>query len=163
MHKLTLKASVMHNIIVNTKLEFFMSCCDAGKTDYGPEPYVADVGVLASENQNFREAVWTGKYLQMTLMSIPAGGEIGLEIHQDTDQLIRIEQGCAVVNMGACKDKPDFQRSVCRGDSVFVPAGTWHNVINTGRNLLKVSSVYAPPHHPRGIVQRTAQAGPYNM
>ena len=91
----------------------------------------------------------------MTLMCIPACGEIGLEVHEDTDQLIRVEQGCAVVKMGKCKDNLDFCRNLRRGDAVFVPAGTWHDVSNTGQGALKVTSVYAQPHHPRGTVQHT--------
>jgi mannose-6-phosphate isomerase-like protein (cupin superfamily) len=134
---------------------FMMHCNDMGKIDYGPEPYVAEIGRLAAGNQNFREAIWTGTYLQMTLMSIPVCGEIGLEIHPDTDQLIRVEQGSAIVKMGNCKEYLDIQRKICCGDGVFVPAGIWHNIINAGRNPLKVSSVYAPPHHPRGTVQRS--------
>jgi mannose-6-phosphate isomerase-like protein (cupin superfamily) len=135
-------------------MESFMNCCDAGKIDYGPEPYVLDIEQTAADNRNFREAVWTGMYLQMTLMSIPCCGEIGIEKHPDTDQLIRVEQGSAVVKMGKCKDSLDIRKSMCHGDAVFVPAGTWHNVINTGRTPLKVSSVYAPPNHPRGTVQQ---------
>jgi mannose-6-phosphate isomerase-like protein (cupin superfamily) len=124
--------------------------------DHGPKPYVINVEQMAAENENFREAVWTGRYLQMTLMSIPVCGEIGLENHQDTDQFIRVEQGSAVVKMGKCKGKPDFEKRMCSGDGVFVPAGTWHNIINTGKMPLKVSSIYAPPHHPRGTLQRRA-------
>jgi mannose-6-phosphate isomerase-like protein (cupin superfamily) len=135
-------------------MESFMSCCDVKEMDFGPEPYVAEIERMAVENQNFREAIWTGEYLQMTLMSIPVCGEIGLENHQDTDQLIRVEQGRAIVKMGMCEDRLDIQKCLCSGDAVFVPAGTWHNVINAGRGMLKVSSVYAPPHHPRGTVQR---------
>jgi mannose-6-phosphate isomerase-like protein (cupin superfamily) len=131
-----------------------MSCCDEGIVDYGPRPYVMNVEKTAADNHNFREAVWTGTFLQMTLMSIPCCGEIGLEIHQDTDQLIRVEQGSAIVKMGNCKDRLDIQKNMCHGDAVFVPAGTWHNVINTGRSPLKISSVYAPPHHPWGTVQQ---------
>jgi mannose-6-phosphate isomerase-like protein (cupin superfamily) len=134
----------------------FMGSYNERTMDFGPEPYVVDVQRMAADNQNFREAIWTGNYLQMTLMSIPVGGEIGLENHQDTDQLIRVEDGKAIVKMGKSKEWLDAQISLCEGDAVFVPAGTWHNVINTGANPLKVSSVYAPPHHPRGTVQRTA-------
>lgn len=126
-----------------------------GPTDFGPDPYVANVARMSVQNPNFRTALWTGTYLQMTLMSIPPRGEIGLEIHEDTDQLIRIEQGSAVVKMGQCREHPDFEQSLSVGDVVFVPAGTWHNVKNTGRYFLKVSSVYAPPHHPKGTLQRT--------
>jgi mannose-6-phosphate isomerase-like protein (cupin superfamily) len=149
------KSSALHTIIVNSKWEFFMKHCDMRGMDYGPNPYVVDVEQVAVENQNFREAIWTGTYLQMTLMSIPVCGEIGLENHPDTDQFIRIEHGSAIVNMGECKDRLNMQKSMCCGDAVFIPAGTWHNIINTGGSPLKVSSIYAPPHHPRGTVQRS--------
>jgi mannose-6-phosphate isomerase-like protein (cupin superfamily) len=125
--------------------------------DYGPKPYVADVANMALQNQNFRTAIWTGCYMQMTLMCIPPCGEIGLEMHQDTDQLIRVEQGNAMVRMGAGQNKLEFVRYIGKGDAVFVPAGTWHNIINNGNCPLKVSSVYAPPNHPAGTVQKTKQ------
>lgn len=123
--------------------------------DYGPNPYEANIVQMAEKNQNFRTAIWTGCHLQMTLMSIPPCGEIGLEIHADTDQFIRVEQGNAVVKMGKCKDQLDYQRNMCKGDAVFIPAGTWHNVVNTKNGPLKVSSIYAPPNHARGTVHRT--------
>lgn len=126
---------------------------DYHKTDFGPDPAVFPVEIAAMNNQTFRTAVWTGCYIQMTLMSIPPCGEIGMEIHEDTDQYIRVEKGCATVWMGECKNKLDFQKRVRRGDGIFIPAGTWHNILNTGRHCLKISSVYAPPHHPAGTVQ----------
>ena len=130
-------------------------CCCAGQMDYGPAPYTADIRRMSIMNRNFRTAVWTGCHLQMTLMCIPVCSEIGIEMHDDTDQMIRVEQGRAIVKMGKCKYQMDFQRIVCCGEVIFVPAGTWHNVINDGRIPLKVSSVYAPPHHPRGTVHCT--------
>lgn len=130
------------------------SYCDA-QTDHGPNPYVANIGQMALKNQNFRTAVWTGCHLQMTIMCIPPCGEIGLEVHEDTDQVIRVEQGMAVVKIGKCANQVDFKQNMCKGDTVFIPAGTWHNVINIGRDALKVSSVYAPPNHRRGTVHHT--------
>lgn len=131
-----------------------LSYC-AGKTDHGGNPYVADIERSAIQNTNFRTAIWTGSHLQMTLMCIPAGGEIGWEIHSDTDQMLRVEQGSAVVKMGRCKNQTECQQNMCKSDVVFIPAGTWHNVINIGRTPLKLSSVYAPPHHPKGTIQPT--------
>ena len=124
-------------------------------TDFGSCPYVSNISNHAMQNLNFRTAIWTGNHLQMTLMSIPPCEEIGQEMHPDTDQLLRIEQGRAMVKMGNDKDQLHFQQNVFKDDIIFVPAGTWHNVINTGRNALKLSSVYAPPNHSWGTVHRT--------
>ncbi|MGN0204588.1 MAG: cupin domain-containing protein [Coprococcus sp.] len=123
--------------------------------DRGPWPYTADIRKTAMKNQNFRAAVWTGCHLQMTLMCIPVCGEIGLEIHPDTDQVIRVEKGRAVVRMGNSRQVQNYQQQLCEGDAVFVPAGTWHNILNMGREPLKLSSIYAPPHHKRGTIHRT--------
>lgn len=125
--------------------------------DYGGCPYVVDIPRHASRNTNFRTAIWTGSDLQMTLMHLPSCGEIGVEMHEDTDQLLRIEQGCGMVKIGACREQLDMQYRVCRGDAIFVPAGTWHNVINIGRIPLKISSVYAPPNHHKGTIHRTKE------
>ncbi|MGN1334871.1 MAG: cupin domain-containing protein [Anaerovoracaceae bacterium] len=127
--------------------------------DMGPEPYVTDVDRMAVLNKDYRNALWTGEHLQMTLMTIPPGGDIGKEIHSDTDQFIRVEQGRGIVSMGADRDMNDLRQYVRIGDVVFVPAGTWHNVANTENFPLRLSVVYGPPHHPRGTVYKSkAQA-----
>lgn len=126
-------------------------------TDCGPRPFVIDLTRAAEQNINYRTALWTGEHLQMTLMCIPVGGEIGLEKHPDTDQLIRVESGSGMAMMGKEKDCLHFQCPVCDGSAVFVPACTWHNIINTGDRPLKLYTVYAPPHHPHGIVQKTKE------
>ena len=123
--------------------------------DYGPDPFVTNIDKATRQNRNFRTALWTGRHLQLTLMSIPTGGEIGLEIHPETDQLIRIESGNGMVMMGPAKNRLNFQRPVSDGYAVFVPAGTWHNIINTGNRPLKIYTIYAPPHHPHGTVHAT--------
>ena len=128
---------------------------DSHMFDHGATPFVANVAYPPQQNQNFRTAFWTGHHLQMTLMSIPTCGEIGVEIHPDTDQFIRVEGGQALVRMGACREKLNFQRSLSMGDAIFVPAGTWHNILNNVNCPLKLSSIYAPPHHPKGTVHRT--------
>ncbi len=135
--------------------------CFVRQTDFGPNPYTVNVEQAACVNENFRTAVWTGCHLQMTVMCIPPCGEIGMEMHPDTDQMVRIEQGCAMVRMGRNRCRQELQRNLGNGDAVFIPAGTWHNIVNIGRCPLKVSSVYAPPNHPRGTVQRTKEAAEY--
>lgn len=123
--------------------------------DCGPEPFVVNIDRLAKTNPNYRTALWTGEYLQVTLMCIPAGGDIGLEMHDTVDQFIRIEDGCALVQMGNCKDKVDYQQQVNKNYAIVIPACTWHNIINNGRTPLKLYSIYAPPQHQFGTVHRT--------
>ena len=123
--------------------------------DYGPEPFVINIDKATKQNDTFRSALWTGNHLQLTLMSIPVGGEVGVEMHPDTDQFLRIEQGQGLAMMGNSKANLNFQRSVSKDYAIFVPAGTWHNLINKGGIPLKLYSIYAPPHHPRGTVHVT--------
>ena len=112
------------------------------ETDHGPKP-LTNVRNAAAQNRNFRTAFWTGRHLQMTLMSIPPNGDIGVEMHPDTDQFIRVEVGTALIRMGLQKDRLDSQHLLHAGDALFVPAGTWHNVVNRSHVPLKLSSIYA--------------------
>jgi len=125
--------------------------------DYGPKPFVVNIEEATKRNNNFRLALWTGCYLQLTLMSIQAGEEIGLEMHPDLDQFIRIEEGQGIVKMGNRKEKLDFQKKVSDDYAIFIPAGKWHNLINTGSKPLKLYSIYAPPEHPHGTVHKTKE------
>ncbi len=135
------------------------NCHQMPITDYGPEPFIVNIDQATLQNTNYRTALWTGSNLQLTLMSIPAGGEIGLEVHPDTDQFIRIESGNGIAMMGPSRCCLNVQCPVCSGYAVFVPAGTWHNIVNAGKQPLKIYTIYAPPHHPHGTVQKTkAQA-----
>lgn len=123
--------------------------------DYGPRPLVINIEKATKQNDTFRTALWTGNHLQVTLMSINVGEEIGAESHPNLDQFLRIEQGQGVVKMGYRRDDMNMQANVTDGDAVLVPAGTWHNLINIGNIPVKLYSIYAPPQHPFGTVQRT--------
>lgn len=123
--------------------------------DYGPQPYVVNIDKATRMNDTFRTALWTGDNLQVTLMSIEPGDDIGLEVHPDGDQFLRIEEGQGMVRMGPTKDRLDYQRLVYDDFAIMVPAGTWHNVINTGDKPLKLYAIYAPPEHPRGTIHPT--------
>lgn len=124
-------------------------------TDYGSNPFVIDIHKATINNQTFRTALWTGSHLQLTMMNIPVGEDIGLEVHPDVDQFLRIEDGQAVVQMGDRKDNLYFVQPVYSEMALFIPAGMWHNIINTGDKALKLYSIYAPPSHPRGTVHQT--------
>jgi mannose-6-phosphate isomerase-like protein (cupin superfamily) len=122
--------------------------------DNGPNPYVVNIEELTLQNENFRTAAWTGTNLQMTLMTIQPGDDIGLEVHEDHDQFLRIEQGTATVYMGPTGT--ELQQTTAEDDyAIFVPAGIWHNVVNTGTESLKLYSIYSPPEHAHGTVHET--------
>ena len=123
--------------------------------DYGPNPFVINIEKATKENNNFRTALWTGDYLQLTLMSIKVGDDIGLENHPKLNQFIRIEDGEGIVMMGKTKDNLDFKAKVYPNDAFIVPADTWHNLINTGNLPLKLYSIYSPPQHPHSTIHKT--------
>ena len=126
--------------------------------DYGGEPFVVNINQAAKQNNTFRTALWTGTHLQVTLMSLNVGESIGLERHPNVDQFLRIEQGQGLVQMGKSKDNLNFVRNVYDDSAIMIPAGTWHNVTNTGNIPLKLYSIYAPPNHPFGTVHVTKAA-----
>jgi len=127
----------------------------ADLTDHGPHPYVLDIEDATLSNPNFRSTLWTGKFLQLTVMAIPVGGDIGLEIHPEHDQFLRIEQGTGRVEMGPAQHEVTFAAEVSPDSVIFVPAGTWHNIINTGGVELKLYTLYGPPDHLPGTVHVT--------
>ena len=125
--------------------------------DHGGRPFVVDISKATEQNTTYRTALWTGKNLQLTVMSIPVGGEIGLEIHHDHDQFLRVEDGQGLAQMGDKHDHLYFSQPVFDDSAIFIPAGTWHNVTNTGKEPLKLYSIYAPPEHPFGTVHPTKE------
>ncbi|WHY58402.1 cupin domain-containing protein [Peribacillus simplex] len=123
--------------------------------DYGPKPFVVNINDATKQNNTYRTALWTGKHLQVTLMSLKVGEDIGLEIHPDVDQFLRIEQGQGLIQMGNRQDNLNFVKNVYDDFAIMIPAGTWHNVTNTDNIPLKLYSIYAPPNHPFGTVHVT--------
>lgn len=125
--------------------------------DYGKQPHVVDMEDLTEDNENYRTTIWTGENLQVTVMSIEPGDDIGLEVHEGIDQFIRIEEGEGLCQMGPTEDNLDFEREVEDDDAVFVPADVWHNITNVGDEPLKLYTIYAGPDHVAGTVHPTHQ------
>jgi len=126
-------------------------------TDFGSNPFIVDINRAAMYNDTFRTALWTGNHLQLTLMNIRAGEDIGLEVHTDDDQLLIIVDGQGLVEMGDTEDNLYFLQLIFDGSAIFIPAGTWHNITNTGNTPIKLYSIYAPPAHPWGTVHETKE------
>lgn len=127
------------------------------RRDYGSEPFVVNIEEATKQNNTFRTALWTGKHLQLTLMSINVGEDIGLEIHPHLDQFLRIEEGQGLVQMGDSQHHLNFEQNVYDDFVIIIPAGKWHNLTNTGNRPLKLYSIYAPPQHPFGTVHETKE------
>ena len=117
--------------------------------------YVGPIEKTTVENDYFRQVLFTGKHSQLVVMCLQASEDIGNEVHEDVDQFFRIEQGEAKFVLNGSEE-----HVVGDGDAVVVPAGTWHNVINTSATeKLKLYTVYTPPQHPDGTVHKTKAEG----
>ncbi len=111
--------------------------------------FVADIEELTEDNTDYRRVLYTGKHLQLVLMSLKPGEEIGEETHQDADQFFRVEKGKGEVWI-------DGKRTKIKGDdAIVVPAGARHNVVNTGHKPLKLYTLYSPPEHGDGFKAET--------
>ena len=130
-------------------------CEHPGIRDYGCEPFIFNIHHATTMNENFRTTLWTGQDMQLTLMSIPLCGEIGVEMHDDVDQFIRVERGRDKVYIGNCRNHLQEEACVDENYAILIPAGTWHNIVNAGGCPLKLYSLYAPPAHRFGTVHRT--------
>jgi len=111
--------------------------------------YIADIEQLTSENSDFRRVLYTSKHLQLVLMSIPPGQDIGKETHKDRDQFFRVEAGVGEIWIDGKISK------IKSNDVMIVPSGALHNVVNTGDRPLQVYTLYGPPNHIDGTVHAT--------
>lgn len=137
---------------------------DVLRTDHGPNPFVFDIEKATLDNEAFRDTLWTGKYMQLTVMNIPVGGEIGAEIHEGHDQFIRVESGKLRAMIGPSEDNLTVDKIIGDDEVAFVPSGQFHNFINEGDEPAKVYSIYAAPEHKPGTVHETkadADADPH--
>jgi mannose-6-phosphate isomerase-like protein (cupin superfamily) len=111
--------------------------------------FIADIEDRAEENRDFRHVLYTGPHMQLVVMSLAPGEEIGEETHEGTDQFFRVEEGKGEVWI-------DGRAARIESDvAIVVPAGAKHNIKNTGHKPLKLYTLYAPPQHPDGTVQHT--------
>lgn len=111
--------------------------------------YVDNIEDRTKENNNFRKVLYTGGHMQLVVMSLKPGEDIGEEVHDTVDQFFRVEQGTAKIVMNG-------EESILEEDMVaIVPAGTLHNVINIGDMDLKLYTIYAPANHPDGTIHAT--------
>jgi mannose-6-phosphate isomerase-like protein (cupin superfamily) len=110
--------------------------------------FITNIEKASLENNNFRTVLYTSKFMQVVVMSIPADGDIGMEIHH-IDQFIRIEKGNAKSILNG------VERDLVDGDVVVITAGTEHNIVNTGNGDLKLYTVYATPNHKKGTIHVT--------
>lgn len=111
--------------------------------------FIGDIEALTENNDNFRKVLYTGKNMQLVLMSLNAGEEIGEEVHPDRDQFFRIEKGSGEAVIDGHKTQ------VGEDDVVIVPAGSSHNIINTGKGPLQLYTLYGPPEHADGTIHQT--------
>ena len=111
--------------------------------------FVDNIEELTEGNKDFRRVLYTGKHMQLVLMSLRKGEEIGEEVHEDRDQFFRVEKGKGEVVIDGERHK------IRRDDAIVVPAGARHNVVNTGDKSLKLYTLYGPPEHRDGVVHHS--------
>lgn len=125
--------------------------------DFGKHPYVINIEDATEQNTSYRTAIWTGEKLQVIVMAIDVKEEAGMEVHKEIDQFIRIEEGEGLVQMGPDQRTVNFERALFENDAIFIPAGTWHNIINTGSVPLKMYTLYAGPQFAEGTIHETKE------
>lgn len=110
--------------------------------------YITNIEQLSIENENFRKVLYTDKNSQLVLMSLHAGEDIGMEVH-DVDQFFRVEKGSGTAILNG------ISHDISDGSVIVIPAGTEHNIINSGSESMKLYTLYMPPHHKDGVVHAT--------
>ena len=110
--------------------------------------YITNIEKTTKENTDYRRVLYTARNSQLVLMSLKPGEEIGNEVHE-LDQFIRIEEGSCKAILGNGEEEHELKEDF----AIIVPAGTWHNIVNTGDRPLKLYTLYSPPEHKDGTLQ----------
>lgn len=111
--------------------------------------YVSNIEQETEQNENFRKVLFTAPHSQLVVMTLQPGEEIGMEVHPDNDQFLRIESGSGKAILSG------EESAIGDGFAVIVPAGTQHNIMNTGSGKMKLYTIYSPAHHPVGTIHKT--------
>ena len=117
--------------------------------------WVDDIERATLDNDTFRTVLFTGEQLQLTVMRLAPGEDIGREAHPQRDQFVRLEAGTARLELGPSREEVAETRELEADWACIIPAGVWHNVVNVGDDEVKLYSLYAPPEHPPGTVHPT--------
>jgi mannose-6-phosphate isomerase-like protein (cupin superfamily) len=123
--------------------------------DINRGPWVGDIDAQTAQNRSFRTVLSTGRHTQLTVMCVKPGEDVGREVHQRHDQFLRIVEGRGRVELGPNENEVEQTQQIRPGWAVIVPAGIWHNVVNTGEGDLKLYSLYSPPVHLDGTIHQT--------
>lgn len=119
------------------------------------DAWVGDIEAITGDNDTYRTVLWTGANLQLTVMCLATGEEVGVEMHDHLDQFVRVESGAARVTLGPSATEVAVAHDIADDWAICIPGGTWHNVINTGTTELRLYSLYAPAEHPADTVHPT--------
>lgn len=117
--------------------------------------WAIDIEGLASTNTNFREVLYTGEYSQLTIMSLAPGDDVGVERHRNIDQFVHVESGRGRLTLGPKRDHLEESHDLAKGWGAFIPAGAWHNIVNTGADDLRLYTVHSPALYAREVVYET--------
>lgn len=124
------------------------------EVEFDRAPFVCPLVRETDKNRYFRRVIWTGEHFQLALMSLPCSVSTGEEIHDNADQFIFITRGNGKIVFSHSKGKNDWEEKIHPGYCAVVPAGTFHNIVNTGSATLKLFTLYAPPVHAPKTIQR---------
>ena len=154
--KIFMKKQTYTNLILRSSLALVLalaiwSSAQAQSADIQikKKGYVQDIESIAIKNNDFRRVLYTAEHCQLVVMSLMPKEEIGAEVHKQNDQFFRVEEGAGVVVLNGVRT------AIRSGFAIVVPAGTMHNIINTGSVPLKLYTLYSPPNHRDGVVHRT--------